>query len=184
MKRRKLLYAEPPLKQTESYIPTQTAVAVRPKAAVVLNKHVTETPSEPSSKGGISLIDVVVTIAIMTALLAGGSIGITGMISNAHDLEAKSQLANVATAEMVTCGSGEDSCFVPVEKLPAYQPGVLENSDADGYGNVSVQLHANSEKPGEMDGFTATVKSESGKVFRVTNENRKPIEVKQAEFRR
>lgn len=184
MKRRKLLYAEPPLKKTESYIPTQTAVAVRPKAAVVLNKHVAETDIETPSRSGISLPNVIVSIAIMTALAVGGTVATTGLISNAHDLEAKSQLANVATAEMVTCGSGEDSCFVPVEKLPAYQPGVLENSDADGYGNVSVQLHADPEKPGEMDGFTATVKSESGKVFRVTNENRKPTEVKQAEFRR
>lgn len=184
MKRRKLLYAEPPLKQATSYTPTQTAVAIRPKAPVVLDKQVNETLTEPSSGGGVSLIDVVVTIAIITVLSVGGFVSYNGIVSNAHDMVAKAQLANVSAAELAACGSGGDSCFVPLEKLPAYQPGAFEKSDADGYGDVSIQLHANPEKPGEMNGFTATVKSESGKVFKVTNENRKPTEVKQEEFRR
>lgn len=184
MKRRKLLYAEPPLKQTESYTPTQTAIAVKPKASVVLNKHAAEPTSDTASKGGVGLIEVVIGITVIFVLSVGGIIAGTGLISNAHDLVAKSQLANVSAAELAACGSGGDSCFVPLEKLPAYQPGAFEKSDADGYGDVSIQLHANPEKPSEMDGFTATVKSESGKVFRVTNENRKPAEVKQEEFRR
>jgi hypothetical protein len=179
MKRRKLLYAEPPLKQAENHAPSQTAVAVRPKATVVLNKHVAETLSEPSSKGGVSLIDVVVTVAVITALSIGGFISYNGIVSNAHDMVAKSQLDTVATAELYACASGAESCFVPLNKIAGQITPIPGNDDGVDPSGVRLELRADSENPKVMSGFTATITSKTGKVFKVTDKNTKAYEVKE-----
>jgi hypothetical protein len=179
VKRRKLLYAEPPLKQTESNTTTQSAIAVRSKATVTLNKNVTETLDEYSSGGGVSLIDVVVTVAIITALSIGGFISYNGIVSNAHDMAVKSQLDTIATAELYACASGAESCFVPLNKIAGQITPIPGNDDGVDPSGVKLELRADSENPKLMSGFTATITSETGKVFKVTNKNTKAYEVKE-----
>jgi hypothetical protein len=179
VKRRKLLYAEPPLKQAESNTPTQTTVAVRPKSPVTLNKNVTETLDEYSSGGGVSLIDVVVTIAVITALSIGGFISYDGIVSNAHDMAAKSQLDTVATAELYACASGAESCFVPLKEIAGQITPVPGNDGGVDSSGVRLELHADPENPELMSGFTATITSETGKVFQVTDKSTKAYEAKE-----
>jgi hypothetical protein len=180
VKRRKLLYAEPPLKQTESNTTAQSTIAVRPTTSVVLNKNVIETLDESSSSGGgISLIDVVVTIAVITALSIGGFITYNGIVSNAHDVAAKAQLNTVATAELYACASGAESCFVPLNEIAGKITPVLGNDDGVDPSGVRLELHADPENPKLMSGFTATITSETGKVFKVTDKNTKAYEVKE-----
>jgi Tfp pilus assembly protein PilE len=179
VKRRKLLYAEPPLKQTESNTTTQSAIAVRSKATVTLNKNVTETLDEYSSGGGVSLINVVVTIAVITALSIGGFISYNGIVSNAHDMAAKSQLDTVATAELYACASGAESCFVPLKEIAGQITPMPGNDDSVNSSGVRLELHADPENPKLMSSFTATVTSKTGKVFKVTDKNTKAHEVKE-----
>ncbi len=81
-----------------------------------------------SDRAATDPILVIAAIAVSLVLLVGGSFAVTGMMNNGKDLNAKSDLDKIATAE--TAAQASDQSYLGWASDGV--SGVLSNTDGDG----------------------------------------------------
>jgi hypothetical protein len=130
-------------------------------------------------RGATDPILVIAAIAVSLILLVGGSFAVAGMINNGKDLNAKSDLDKIATAEAAS-QSGSTGSYLSWEITAAGVPTVDTPSGKDlSKGDVgftpsdgeAIKVAANA------NGWVAGVKSTTGKTFYRTSTSSKIYDV-------
>lgn len=115
-------------------------------------KKISETLKKNKNEDGFSLIDVVVTVAIVVALSVGGFIAYNGIVGNAQQAAVDGAADQVYTAAMVKYNSGGATDML--EREVGEVVSAYKGDDTSGI-QVSVEFK-DSDGDGVNDSFTIT----------------------------